>query len=55
MAAPPANVAAGHADIAAGRHGALTCATYETYSRLYIMPGFGMKRLDRLQRAMYRC
>ncbi|WP_433530319.1 tyrosine-type recombinase/integrase [Micromonospora sp. CA-263727] len=27
----------------------LTCATYETILRLYVMPGLGAKRLDRLQ------
>jgi integrase len=27
----------------------LTCATYETFVRLYIVPGLGAKRLDRLQ------
>jgi hypothetical protein len=26
----------------------LTCATYETLTRLHIMPGLGAKRLDKL-------
>src|SRR3954470_12086679 len=38
-----------HRDVVAPNLAPLTCATYETMIRLYLIPGLGEKRLDRLQ------
>jgi integrase len=38
-----------HREVVSPNLAPLTCATYETLLRLYIIPGLGAKRLDRLQ------